>query len=97
MNKITFRREVEGSKGRYVATIDGVEGEAETTYSFASPTLVIADHTAAPDTMRGMGAARVLVERRVADARAEGFEIMPLCPFVNAERRKHPDWREVFA
>jgi predicted GNAT family acetyltransferase len=97
MTDITIRREVNGSKGRYVATIAGVEGEAETTYSIASPTLVIADHTAAPDSMRGMGAARALAERLVADARAEGFKIMPLCPYINSERRKHPEWSDVFA
>jgi uncharacterized protein len=33
----------------------------------------------------------------VADARAEGFKIMPLCPFVNATRKKHPEWADVFA
>ena len=97
MGEISIRREIAGSKGRYVATIEGFEGEAETTYSIASPTLVIADHTAAPDSMRGKGVARALAERLVADARAEGFRIVPLCPFINAERRKHPEWSDVFA
>ncbi|MEM0990512.1 MAG: GNAT family N-acetyltransferase [Pseudomonadota bacterium] len=94
---IQIERHVEGSKGRYVATLDGIAGEAETTYSIASPTLVIADHTGVPDSLRGQGMARALAERLVADARAEGFKILPLCPFINAERRKHPDWQEVFA
>ncbi|RPI45818.1 MAG: N-acetyltransferase, partial [Hyphomicrobiaceae bacterium] len=34
--------------------------------------------------------------RLVDDARAEGFKIYPLCPYVNAERHKHPDWADVF-
>ena len=71
--------------------------EAELTYSVASPTLVIADHTAVPEDLRGTGAGAELVRRLVADARAEGFRIMPLCPFVNAQRAKHPDWADVFA
>ncbi|MDJ0826069.1 MAG: GNAT family N-acetyltransferase [Rhodobacter sp.] len=90
-----IRREVEGSKGRYVAEVDGLT--AELTYSIASPSLVIADHTGVPDEIRGTGVGLRLVERLVADARSEGFKIMPLCPFVNAQRRRHPDWADVFA
>ena len=97
MADIEIERFVDGSKGRYVATIEGVEGAAETTYSIANPHLVIADHTAVPDAMRGMGVARALAERLVADARTEDFKIVPLCPFINGERRKHPEWEDVFS
>ncbi|MEL7025752.1 MAG: GNAT family N-acetyltransferase [Pseudomonadota bacterium] len=95
MSEFEISREVDGSKGRYVLTREGAE--AELTYSITSPTLVIADHTGVPDSMRGTGAGKALVERLVADARAEGFKIMPLCPFVNAQRRRHPEWSDVFA
>lgn len=95
MSDFEIAREVEGSRGRYVIRKDGAE--AELTYSIASPTLVIADHTGVPDAFRGTGAGRALVERLVADARAEGFRIMPLCPFVNAQRKRHPDWADAFS
>ncbi len=49
-----------------------------------------------PDSFRGTGAGRALVEALVAAARAEGFRIVPLCPFVNATRLKHPEWADVF-
>jgi len=87
-------REIEGSKGRYVLRSDA--GEAELTYSILSPTRIIADHTGVPDSMRGTGAGRQLVERLVEDARAEGVKITPLCPFVRAQAARHPDWRDVF-
>jgi predicted GNAT family acetyltransferase len=90
-----IEREVTGSKGRYVIRRDGEE--AELTYSITSPTLVIADHTGVPDSFRGTGAGAALVARIVADARAEGFRIMPLCPFVNAQRCRHPEWADAFA
>jgi predicted GNAT family acetyltransferase len=32
----------------------------------------------------------------VEDARKGGVKIRALCPFVNAERRKHPDWADAF-
>ena len=89
-----IRKEVSGAKGRFVLVAP--EGEAELTYSRASPTLVVADHTAGPDAMRGTGAGLALVEALIADARVEGYKIMPLCPFVNAERKKHPEWANAF-
>ena len=95
MADFDIEREVTGSKGRYVFRRDGAE--AELTYSITSPTLVIADHTSVPDSFRGTGAGAALVARIVADARAEGFRIMPLCPFVNAQRRRHPEWADAFS
>lgn len=95
MAEFDIAREVTGAKGRYVIRQDGAE--AELTYSIASPTLVIADHTGVPDAFRGTGAGAALVARLVADARAEGFRIMPLCPFVNAQRKRHPEWADAFA
>ncbi|MGB0498888.1 MAG: GNAT family N-acetyltransferase, partial [Rubricella sp.] len=66
------------------------------TFTITSPKLRIADHTGVPDSFRGTGAGRALVERLVADARAEGWKIMPLCPFVNGLRKRHPEWADVF-
>lgn len=93
---ITIELEQSGSKGRYVARVLGREGEAELTFSVASETLVIADHTGVPESMRGTGIGLAMVERLVADAREKGFRIMPLCPFVNAQRKKHPEWADAF-
>ena len=49
-----------------------------------------------PDGLRGTGAGLALVERLVADARAESWKIVPLCPYVNAQRAKHPEWADAF-
>lgn len=97
MAEVAITRELTGSRGRYVGRIEGVEGEAELTYSRANPQLVIADHTGTPDSMRGRGVARALVERLIADARAEGFKIMPLCPFVRSQFERNPDWSDLRA
>ncbi|MEM1064062.1 MAG: GNAT family N-acetyltransferase [Pseudomonadota bacterium] len=94
MSDLEIEREVEGSKGRYVIRQGGEE--AELTYSITSPTLIIADHTGVPDAFRGKGFGQALVTRLVKDAREEGFKIVPLCPFVNAQRRRHPEWADVF-
>ena len=87
-------KELDGSRGRYVLRQDGAE--AELTFSVLSPSMIIADHTGVPDSARGEGLGQRLVEHLVADARANGFRIVPLCPFVNRQRAKHPEWADVF-
>ncbi|MEL6564313.1 MAG: GNAT family N-acetyltransferase [Pseudomonadota bacterium] len=95
MSEFEITREDGETKGRYVLRRDGAE--AELTYSILSPQTRIADHTGVPDTMRGTGAGQALVKRLVEDARAEGWKIVPLCPFVNAQRAMHPDWADAFS
>lgn len=94
MSKIDIHREHGPQGGRYVFNTD--KGEAELTYTCVRPDLVRADHTGVPDALRGRGLAALLVERLVEDARAEGFRIRPACSYVEAQRRRHPEWSDVF-
>jgi uncharacterized protein len=95
MHEVTITRQDDGRKGRYVARIDGIEGEAEITFTRLGPNLVSADHTGAPGRMKGTGAAKALVEHMIADARANGFKVIPVCPYVRAQYSKHPEWSDV--
>ena len=88
-------REMKNNAGRYVARITGIDGEAELTFTQEGSSLVMAEHTFAPETMRGTGVAKALVERLVADARTGGFKIVALCPYVKAQFVRHPDWDDV--
>ncbi len=82
-----------GSKGRYVYRADGTE--AEMTFSKAGEHMLIIDHTEVPDAFRGQGVGARLVARAVEDARAAGKKIIPLCPFANAQFRRHKEWADV--
>lgn len=84
----------DGSKGIYLAKIDG-KPDAELTYSRASESLIIIDHTGVPDELRGMGVGVKLVERAVLDARQSGTKIMPLCPFAKVQIQRHKEWQDV--
>lgn len=81
------------SGGRYVANID--RHEAEITYSRTSPVLIIVDHTAVPDALRGKGVGQALALHTVEEARRGGWEIIPLCPFFRAQVERHPEWKDV--
>ncbi|MCK7610607.1 GNAT family N-acetyltransferase [Roseibium sediminicola] len=88
--------EQDGTKGRYVAIVSGIAEPAELTFSIVNEHLINADHTGVPDSMRGMGVGKLLVERLVADARSKQVKIIPLCPYVKAQYQKHPEWSDVF-
>ena len=51
------RCSVAGTSGRYGGRIDGVDGEAGLIFTVRGPSLISADHTEAPASMRGTGAA----------------------------------------
>ena len=95
MSTITINRVGNDTKGLYVAQVEGFDEVGELTFSRASPTLVIVDHTGVPDALRGLGVGQALSERMVAHAREQGFKIVPLCPFFKAMAARHPDWADV--
>ncbi|KKX30333.1 GNAT family N-acetyltransferase [Rhizobium sp. LC145] len=88
-----IRNEESKSGGRYLAVIEGHEGEM--TYSRTSPELIIIDHTGVPDALRGKGVGQALAVHAVEDARRGGWKIIPLCPFFRAQVERHPEWRDV--
>ncbi|MDH6234157.1 putative GNAT family acetyltransferase [Mesorhizobium soli] len=93
-NLAEIELEDNGSKGRYVLREPG-GAEAEMTFTRIGEHRIIIDHTEVPDAFRGQGAGLRLVTRAVEDARAAGKKIIPLCPFANAQFRRHPEWADV--
>lgn len=93
---ITVTRTDETSHGAYRVELPGADRPAELTWQALGP-LRIADHTFVPPAMRGQGVAQVLVEALVADAREQGFRIVPQCSYVAALFRRHPEWADLLA
>jgi hypothetical protein len=95
MTKIDISKEDDGRHGRYVARAPGHDGEAELTFTHAGPGLIGADHTNAPPSLKGTGAAAALVDALIADARTSGFKIVPHCSYVRSRYEKAPEWQDV--
>ena len=85
MTDVRIIREDHGRRGRYVATVAGIEAEA----------LLDGALVGGPESLRGTGAASALVDRLIADARGQGFRIIPFCPYVRARYLKNPAWQDV--
>ncbi len=88
-----IRLERHESKGRYVLPMPG--GEAELTFIERAPDHILIDYSFVPPQHRGTGVALKLVMRAVEDARQAGVSITPLCGYVAAEFRRHPEWADV--
>lgn len=93
--EITITKEDGDRHGRYVGKIVGIDAEAEITFTHRGPELISADHTGAPEALKGTGVAAALVDFLIADARERGFKIIPICPYVHARYEKNPDWQDV--
>ncbi len=48
-------------------------------------------HTEVSDEFEGRGFAKILLERLVGYAREHDLKIVPLCPYVHAQFKRHPD------
>ncbi len=80
--------------GRYVIHL-APGAEAEMTFRRAADGTITIDHTGVPPAYEGRGIAARLVWRAIDDARAEGFKIVPLCSYVVAQFRRHPEWADL--
>ena len=93
---VTIEHEDNTTHGEYVASVEGSEHTGKLTWK-ARGEARIADHTLVPPEIGGRGVAAQLVEALVADAKSEGFTIVPQCSYVEAQFRKHPEWADLRA
>jgi predicted GNAT family acetyltransferase len=92
----SVEHEEEGGRGRFVVYLpDGSEGEM--TYSRQDANTIVADHTGVPPQYRGHGIAEQLVKAAMDHARATGGKIVPVCSYVVAQFRRHPEWADLRA
>lgn len=95
-DELPVEHEEANGRGRYVVYLpDGTE--AEMTYQRRDANTIIADHTGVPPQHRKLGLALKLVETAIADARATGSKIVPVCSYVVAQFRRHSEWADLEA
>lgn len=90
------KEEMDARRGRYVARLPDLDAEAELIFTHRGPNLISADHTIVPEVMGGRGVGKALLDALLADARGEGFKIIPYCVYVRGQYAKHPEWSGLF-
>jgi uncharacterized protein len=63
----------------------------------AEPSTVLLVHTEVDPAFEGQGLGERLVAGALEDLRARGPKLVPLCPFVRAYLRRHPDQADLVA
>jgi predicted GNAT family acetyltransferase len=89
-----IRLERQGRQGIYFHPLPDSD-PARLTFVEMGPDHIAIDYSFVPPQYRGRGVALKLVKRAVDDAREKGFKISPLCGYVAAEFRRHPEWSDV--
>lgn len=82
------------NKGLFFIREDG-KRLAEMTYSRASESMIIIDHTEVSETLKGKGVGLQLVMEAVKYARENQQKILPLCPFAKSVFDKKPETHDV--
>lgn len=91
---MNIKSEQNESKGAAYYTENGSR-LAEMTYSTANSALIIIDHTAVDDSLKGQGVGKKLLLAIVEKARKENFKVLPLCPFAKSVFDKHESIKDV--
>lgn len=52
-------------------------------------------HTEAPEELKGKGAATAIIEKTLSYIEDNDYRLIPLCPFVAAYLKKHPEWERI--
>ena len=77
---------------RFELTIDGAVAFLQ--YE-RKPDRLVFVHTEVPPAFRGRGIGERLVKGALDAARREGLRVVPVCPFVKAYLRTHPEAGDV--
>lgn len=100
MTEVTITHSETTSGGRYVAKVAGSDHTGHLDWEPRNgddKTVRVATHTIVPPAIGGRGIAAQLVDRLVADAREQGFSIVPRCSYVERKFEEHPGWGDLRA
>lgn len=62
----------------------------EMVVSFSDTALTVY-HTEVDESASGKGYAKLLLDTMIAEAKQKGIKVIPLCPYVHAQFKKHPE------
>src|SRR5690606_35451818 len=78
---------------RFELTIDGHIASIDFTQRGIDVIKLI--HTEVPEELGGRGIAAVLVEKTLQYLEKNKFTLYPICPYVFAYIKKHPEWKRI--
>lgn len=74
-----------------------IEGKIAFVEYIRTKDAVYLTHTEVPNGLEGKGVGSSLVKGVLKTLEEEGAKIAPMCPFVAAYIKRHPEWKRVLA
>ncbi|NHF60268.1 N-acetyltransferase [Flavobacteriaceae bacterium TP-CH-4] len=78
-----------GDKKRFELKID--DQVAFTDYMISKQNIIYLTHTEVPNALEGQGVGSALVSKVLDHIKQTGLKMAPLCPFVAAYLKRHPE------
>ena len=82
-------------KKRFETMVEGHIAIVE--YIRTKDNIIYLTHTEVPKQLEGKGVGASLVKNVLEIIDAEGWLVAPLCPFVAAYLKRHPEWQRLLA
>jgi predicted GNAT family acetyltransferase len=90
MNYEDIQLRVNATAKRLELEVDG--GTAFIEYKLSGHTLFLI-HTEVPKELEGKGVGGAIVLKALQYAKDNGYQIVPLCPFVQTYLERHKEWK----
>ena len=79
-------------RNRYELTVEGKLAISE--FNRVAQAIMFT-HTEVPEALEGQGVGSALARGALEDVRAQGLQVIPLCPFIAAYIRRHREYLEL--
>ncbi|KAA2266978.1 N-acetyltransferase [Solihabitans fulvus] len=80
-------------QNHYEATVDGAHAGLAAYHR--TKRVIVFTHTEVDPAFEGRGVGGALARTALDQARADGLEVLPVCPFFKAWIDKHPDYADL--
>lgn len=95
MNKIENPLILNEEKKRFELEAEGKIAFIE--YILNNENIIFLTHTEVPIGLEGKGVGSAIVSKTLAYIKENGYTLAPLCPFVAAYLKRHPEWKTILA
>jgi uncharacterized protein len=83
------------AKKRFELEVEGKTAFIE--YILTNDNSMFLTHTEVPAALEGKGVGSAIVSKTLEYIKEKGYTLAPLCPFVAAYVKRHPDWKSILA
>jgi predicted GNAT family acetyltransferase len=95
MNKIENPLILNKEKKRFELEAEGKIAFIE--YILNNENIIFLTHTEVPIGLEGKGVGSAIVSKTLAYIKEKEYTLAPLCPFVAAYLKRHPEWKTILA